>query len=183
MQDENMKNSTNTNTDSDQSVKPVPTSNTIADPIAPSNSPVQSSGGNTSGQGSNAVVPEEVKGWSWGGFFLTWIWGVFNGVWLSLLAFIVPWPVMNVVLGVKGRELAWQSKRWESVEHFNRVQRKWTIAGIVLSVIPIILIPILVLIVIIAINPADRIREAEERQLQQNRLEQQDNVPGVIIPR
>ena len=69
MQDENRATSA-------QSVKPVPTSNTIADPIAPSKSPIQSSGGNTSGQGSSAVVPEEVKGWSWGGFFLTWIWGI-----------------------------------------------------------------------------------------------------------
>lgn len=70
MQDENMTTSANPNTDSAQSVKPIPTSNTIADPIARSKSPIQSNGGNTSGQGSSAVVPEEVKGWSWGWLLL-----------------------------------------------------------------------------------------------------------------
>lgn len=30
----------------------------------------------------------------------------------------------------QGRELAWQNKRWESVEHFNEVQRKWSLWGI-----------------------------------------------------
>lgn len=143
-----------------QPTQPSPT----IDPIAPSKPSVQSSGENTSGQGSSAVVPEEVKGWSWGGFSLTWIWGIFNGVWLSLLALVVPWPVMNIVLGVKGRELAWQSKRWGSVEQFNDTQRKWTIAGIILGVLGIVIPIILILIVIVAINPAKLIREAEEQQ-------------------
>lgn len=155
-----------------QPTQPSPT----IDPIAPSKPSVQSSGENTSGQGSSAVVPEEVKGWSWGGFSLTWIWGIFNGVWLSLLALIVPWPVMNVVLGVKGRELAWQSKRWDSVEQFKAAQHKWSIAGIILGVlglvIPIILI--LILIVVVAINPAERLREAEQQQ----QLQQQ-NQPSL----
>lgn len=43
---------------------------------------------NTSGRGEFAVVPEEVKRWSWAGFFLTWIWRIFNGVYISLLALI-----------------------------------------------------------------------------------------------
>lgn len=111
------------------------------------------------------MVPEEVKGWSWGGFFLTWVWGIFNGVLISLLALIVPGPIMNVVLGLKGREWAWQSRRWESIEHFNRVQKNWAIAGLVL----LLIIPILVVIVLVAINPAARIQEAQENQ---PRLEQ-----------
>ena len=87
---------------------------------------------NTSGQGKGATVPDEVKGLSWGGFFWTWVWGLFNRVWLSLLVFV---PVVGFfvpfVLLFKGREWAWQNKTWESVEHFNRVQRKWTIASLV----------------------------------------------------
>ena len=30
---------------------------------------------NTSGHGKMAAVPPEVRGWSWGAFLLTWIWG------------------------------------------------------------------------------------------------------------
>jgi membrane protein YqaA with SNARE-associated domain len=34
---------------------------------------------------------------------------------------------MVFVLGFKGREWAWRNKKWESVEHFQRVQRKWSL--------------------------------------------------------
>ena len=107
---------------------------------------------NTSGQGESAAVPEEVKGWSWGGFILTWIWGVCNGVLISLLCLI---PVFGIVwafvLGAKGKEWSWRYKKWDSVEHFKNTQRPWDIAGIVLfaiamvaliAVIPTILFPI-----------------------------------------
>lgn len=75
-------------------------------------------------------VPNEVRRWNWGAFFLTWIWGIGNNVlvsflvWLPFLGFI--WPI---VLGIKGGEWAWQKKRWESVAHFQRVQRIWAWVG------------------------------------------------------
>ena len=31
---------------------------------------------NTSGQGKGAIIPEGVKGWSWGPFLLNWIWAI-----------------------------------------------------------------------------------------------------------
>jgi hypothetical protein len=109
---------------------------------------------NTSGQGESAIVPEEVKGWSWAGFGLTWIWGVFNGVLISLLV-LIPFPFFSlawaIVLGIKGNEWAWRNKKWDSVEHFKDTQRPWNIAGIVLfaismvaliAVIPLVLFPI-----------------------------------------
>jgi hypothetical protein len=38
-------------------------------------------------------------------------------------------PLVNMgmifVLGAKGNEWAWRNKRWDSVQHFKRVQRKW----------------------------------------------------------
>ena len=46
--------------------------------------------------------------------------------------------IVSIVLGVKGREWAWQNKRWESVEHFNRVQRKWSLWGLVFIVIAVL---------------------------------------------
>ncbi len=109
---------------------------------------------NTSGQGESAIVPEEVKGWSWAGFGLTWIWGVFNGVLISLLI-LIPFPFFSlawaIVLGVKGNEWAWRNKKWDSVEHFKNAQRPWNIAGIVIFaismvaliiVIPVVLVPL-----------------------------------------
>jgi hypothetical protein len=39
-------------------------------------------------------------------------------------------PVMLVVLGFKGSAWAWRNKRWQSIDHFRRVQRKWAIWGV-----------------------------------------------------
>jgi hypothetical protein len=94
---------------------------------------------NTSGQGESAIVPEEVKGWSWAGFGLTWIWGVFNGVLISLLCLIPVFAIVwAFVLGVKGKEWAWRNKKWDSIEHFKNTQRPWDIAGIVIFAISMI---------------------------------------------
>ena len=66
------------------------------------------------------------RGWNWGAFLLTWIWGIGNGVYVALLCLVpVLGIVMMFVLGSKGNELAWRAKRWESVEQFQRSQRKW----------------------------------------------------------
>ena len=76
-------------------------------------------------------IPPGIAGWSWGAFLWNWIWAIFNNTWIGLLALI---PGVNIimifVLGVKGREWAWKNKQWDSVEHFNRVQRKWSVWGI-----------------------------------------------------
>lgn len=93
---------------------------------------------NTSGQGKSAVVPPEIDRWSWGAFLLNWIWGLGNRVYIALLMFV---PFVNIVmifvLGAKGSAWAWKNKRWESVEHFKRVQRKWTIAGVIVIVLAV----------------------------------------------
>ena len=98
---------------------------------------------NSSGQGKSAVVPDELKGWNWGAFLLTWIWGAGNEVWLALLA-LIPLPMvrlaMAIILGIKGNEWAWQSKKWESIDHFRRTQRIWLIWGIIALCLPFILI-------------------------------------------
>jgi type IV secretory pathway component VirB8 len=43
--------------------------------------------------------------------------------WLCILPFIG--VVMQFVLLIKGNEWAWKNRRWDSVEHFLSVQRKW----------------------------------------------------------
>ena len=87
---------------------------------------------NTSGQGfRKGEVPEEIKGLNWGAFLLNWIWAIGNQTWIGLLCLI---PCVNVVVQIvllfKGNEWAWQSKEWDSVEHFLAVQKKWTYWGI-----------------------------------------------------
>ncbi|MGD0504673.1 MAG: hypothetical protein ABSD02_18180 [Steroidobacteraceae bacterium] len=97
-------------------------------------------GENNSGGGQGIVPPAGVSGWSWGAFFLSWIWAVFNKTWLGLLA-LIPYIgfLVAVYLGVKGRELAWRNKRWESLEQFNHVQRRWSVWGVIIVIGAVIL--------------------------------------------
>lgn len=94
-------------------------------------------------------IPEGVKGWSWGAFLLNWIWAIGNRSWIGLLA-LVPYLgwIMVFWLGFKGREMAWKNKQWDSLEHFNRVQKKWsqwgvgiTLAAFVLAVLAVFVVP------------------------------------------
>ena len=70
---------------------------------------------------------------SWGAFFLTFIWGSFNNVWISFLVFV---PIVGLFtqfyLLFKGRKLAWEKGQWDSDEHFLSVQKKWDIAGFII---------------------------------------------------
>jgi hypothetical protein len=94
-----------------------------------------SSGSNTSGQAS-AALPPELKGFNWGAFFLTWIWGIGNGVWISFLALILG-IIWSIVLGIKGNEWAWQHKKWNSIEHFKKTQKVWSKWGVGLFIVGI----------------------------------------------
>jgi hypothetical protein len=79
------------------------------------------------------TVPPEIDRWNWGAFLLNWIWGIGNNTFIALLTLIpVVGLVMLFVLGAKGSRWAWRNGRWDSVEHFKRVQRLWAIWGLVI---------------------------------------------------
>jgi len=94
---------------------------------------------NTSGMGKGHEIPDGIKGWSWGAFMFNWIWAIGNNTWIGLIAFI-PYIglIMAFILGFKGREWAWRNKKWDSVEHFQRVQRKWSLWSLVFVAIAIL---------------------------------------------
>ncbi len=119
---------------------------------------------NSSGKGelldSSIAVPQEVPGWNWGAFFFPGLWCIPNQVWIGLIAWSdlslmtlpftmgMTWPMMAIILGVKGNEWAWKSRRWKSVKAFKRHQRLWAIAGFLLvSVLMIVLAFIVVMVV------------------------------------
>ncbi len=85
----------------------------------------------------------ELDKWSWGAFFLTWIWGLGNRVYIALLVFV---PGVNIimlgVLGMNGNAWAWRARQWDNIEQFKRSQRKWAIAGLILWLIPLTLITV-----------------------------------------
>ena len=101
---------------------------------------------NNSGQGKLAALPPQLYGWNWGAFFLTWIWGIGNHTTIAFLTWI---PIANFVmifmLGAKGNEWAWQNKRWNSTEHFKKVQKLWAIWGFILFVLGMLFLSIVII--------------------------------------
>ena len=109
------------------------------------------------------VLPPEYRNFNWGAFLATWIWGVCNKSYLTLLIFagsivsIIPfvgWFVplgMSIWFGIKGNEWAWQNKEWESLEQFNEVQRKWAMWSAIITGILIVISIIIYTIIIAAI--------------------------------
>ena len=87
------------------------------------------------------AIPAEIDRWNWGAFLLNWIWGIGNNTYIALLALIPGVSfIMLFVLGAKGSAWAWRNGRWDSVEHFKRVQRKWAIWGAVLWIGMLVLV-------------------------------------------
>jgi hypothetical protein len=105
---------------------------------------------NNSGQGQGSPVPPEVQGLNWGAFFLNWIWAIVNNagiLWVLVGLFFS--PVASIFLLIKGNELAWQNKRWDSVEAFKAHQRKWAIAGLILIGVSVVFACVMVFLSVI----------------------------------
>ena len=115
--------------------------------------------------GLPAEIPPELDRWSWGAFLLHWIWGIGNGVFIALLVFvpILGIVIMPFVLGARGNAWAWRSRRWTSVEHFRRVQRLWTIWGVVVWLGLVALIAAIVAIAFFSLKGSDAYRLGVDR--------------------
>ena len=127
-----------------QQPKPIPSAN--------------SSLTNNSGAGKDSPVLDIVaKRFNWGACLLSWIWGLGNRSYITLIIFPIAIlgiiPVLGIIVqlgviiwfGINGNKWAWQNKRWNSIEEFHRVQKKWAIAGLILEIALAILIPCIIL--------------------------------------
>lgn len=102
--------------------------------------------------------PPVVEVWNWGAFCLSWLWGVFNGLYWPLIVIALNFiPYVGVVfslcicvlLGKNGNLYAWRKAKQKgcSVEQFTYIQSKWNIAGqIVIIVFFLILILLMIFI-------------------------------------
>lgn len=110
---------------------PVPT--VASDNNAPDPAPIHAA---NSTVGLNGPMPEELKGWNWGAFLLTPFWGLSHNYWIALIFFLsfIPFigfvvgPIgfgLSIYLGVKGNEIAWQKRKFKSIEDFKTVQKIW----------------------------------------------------------
>ena len=129
---------------------------------------------NDSGMGDASVLPAELQGFNWGALLGSWIWGIGNNVWLGLLGLI---PCLGFFvrfyLGSKGNEMAWKSKRWESVQAFQSAQKTWTIVGVALAAISVLfVIPAIVIPAAVTFPVFARANENARRSSCQSNLKQ-----------
>lgn len=132
-------------------------------------------------QSSPTLSDEPSPSFSWGAFWLNWIWGVGNGIWASLL--IIPlgfvpaiiitifranltannsWVIFLVMFlfvlfialwfGFKGYSWAWKRKGNLSPEAFKYGEKVWSIIGWLVVGIPAILIVVLMVVTVIIIS-------------------------------
>ena len=94
------------------------------------------------------TTPQEIQRWNWSAFILGPIWGVMHGLWWTMLGFLpfLPLPPtlrsigfivlfgVMVILGLKGNEMAWRSRQWESAEKFLAVQQRWATWSIIFGI-------------------------------------------------
>lgn len=98
----------------------------------------------------NKPIPDGVKGWNWGAFLLTWIWGIGNQVWIALLA-LIPFfgLIFCFVLGFKGNEWAWKAGNHTDIQKFHSLQRIWGFVGLGLI---LAIVSLIVTVVILAMS-------------------------------
>lgn len=104
------------------------------------------SSNNSFNQPLSSEFPAELKGFNFGAFFWSWIWGIAHNVYWPLVVLIlglIPFGQIiaigiGIYLGINGNELAWNNRKWESAEQFKETQNAWSRAGwIGLAAIPI----------------------------------------------
>ncbi len=101
-----------------------------------------------------ADSPDEqayIHKWSWGGFVFPWVYYLANRLVLKgllyLLGAMVPGLniVLQIITGIKGRKVVWESGKWTDLESYKKRQKLIDVIGIVILVIAVILIPLIIL--------------------------------------
>lgn len=92
---------------------------------------------NSSGQGKDSIVPQEANFYNFGAELFGYFWLVGNGLAradvqynLRIYEGINPSPRYIRGLGVKGNNIAWKYRHWDSLEKFVQVQKRWSLFGI-----------------------------------------------------
>lgn len=89
------------------------------------NSDLQSIGSEPTRTASNE---EFIQKWSWGGFFLIWIYFLANSMYKKAFLYFIGYfiPLFNIYLaiksGLRGRKMVWESGQWSDFESYKKRQ-------------------------------------------------------------
>ncbi len=104
----------------------------------------QPSDGNTSGMGAGYGEPPEASGWTFAGFVPFGIYAfVMGNVMWGVIGLVTQlcglYLIYSIFVGVQGKKLAWQGKRFASLEEYNQAQSTWNIVGVVCLAVGVLL--------------------------------------------
>jgi hypothetical protein len=96
--------------------------------------------GNTSGMGTAYPAPAQSQGWTFAGCVPWGLFAFFNGnSTMGALGLVAQFFGLHIVyaiyMGIKGRELAWQGRRFDSVSQFEDTMKAWNRAGIIVTIV------------------------------------------------
>jgi hypothetical protein len=119
-------------------------------PPAPGYGQAMPPDGNTSGMGQNYPVPPEAAGWTFAGCIPFGLFAYFNGsvIWglVAIPGGMVPYLgaiaglVYFIYIGVQGRELAWRSRRFTSIQEYSETMRAWNMWGLIMVAVNIVMV-------------------------------------------
>lgn len=96
---------------------------------------------------SQAEIDKETEKWNWGSFLCTWIWAAYHKIYWPLAIIIVgciPYLgqvallALSVYLGFTGSAKAWNSGRYSSFESYKSAKKIWTIIGVFIFALEIL---------------------------------------------
>ena len=122
-----------------QPVQPMPLQQPVYNapqPVAPAVQQPQQPVAVSNASQKYTMTPQSLDKWNWGAFLLSWIWGIFNNVYWTLVA-LIPIPLVGLIVaiiaGVKGTRQSWENGHWNEANYneFAQKQHNWAIAGLI----------------------------------------------------
>jgi hypothetical protein len=100
---------------------------------------------NTSGWGAAYPLPREARGWTYAGIVPFGLFPLYNGLqaWgvaglvltaLGFPLFFLVWPLQlayMIYIGLRGRELAWRSRRFRTLSEYEQAMHVWNVVGMI----------------------------------------------------
>lgn len=93
------------------------------------------------------ISEKDLKRFNWGALLTGWIWGVFNKTWIAIiqlpLSYIpkIGWIfglICAIIFGIKGNSWAYKNKKFENFDEFNKYQKKFIYAGVIMFILTFI---------------------------------------------
>ncbi|HEY3298568.1 MAG TPA: hypothetical protein VGK34_07930 [Armatimonadota bacterium] len=115
----------------------------LAEPSAeeePDNSPWKNNppAGPSVAQAAVAMPAAAPEGMNWGGFLLPFFWSIAHKAWIWMVVGLIASPIASIALLITGNKVAWNNRKFASVDEFRKVQKAWTMWGVIILVVSVV---------------------------------------------